>query len=526
MRPRGTGTLFSLALPFAWILGCAAMGCAKPQTSREVESSVVLARPEGVAGWRDPVWLDDDHLLVVFLPDDNPSRQDLAILNLASSQFRCLTCALPARNRERPVPHPNGRDVFIHSNPGKGTAWELQTYVLGGDRPLLEESPSMTGEYLLDGLSEGEGTLQDRWPSISPDGGRIAWTKVRTDGFLMLIGDLIRVDGRFRVSGPRVVGAPRGITKNSADDIRVRGAFYETKDISHGGTALAFSATRDQSMNLDDYLMDLETGEVTRHTFHPDWDEDGHWSPDGSSFVTATSRGRNVLEAFATLPLPPFGDFLQTLPVVAYQLAGSGTSRRSARRSAVLFSAEGDANGSAGIPLDDPGDEWFVGDAPRWAPDGRRLVVGEFIPRSDDQTRIRLITLRSSHAAVPIGIRSPSLDWAPFLSDYAPNPPPLETTLSGARGGTVKIVFSGSLPAGQMTIEYGDYSENGDEVLNGTQQFRTLLTDARFNEKVELSGKHSGTLTVDLTFSDKAAEGEVRSVLDGKTVERRFTPSD
>ena len=140
---------------------------------------------------------------------------------------------------------PDGKSLVVDV---QGTLWLL-------------ESGSKKGRALTDGLGD------DRQPSFSPDGRRIAFQSYRS--------------GLWHVWSVGVDGSGlRQITTGDFDD--------REPAWSPDGARIAFSSDREG--NYDVWSIDLESGSLSRHTSDEGNDYAPAWSPDGRHLVFVSDR--------------------------------------------------------------------------------------------------------------------------------------------------------------------------------------------------------------------------------------------
>jgi len=107
----------------------------------------------------------------------------------------------------------------------------------------------------------------NNWPSLSPDGKRIAFGSTR--------------DGNFELYSMKVDGTdPVRLTHNRFQDVRPR--------YSPDGSQIAFSSTRDG--NHEVYVMNADGSDIRRVTHHDERDDYPGWHPDGKQLVMVSER--------------------------------------------------------------------------------------------------------------------------------------------------------------------------------------------------------------------------------------------
>jgi Tol biopolymer transport system component len=132
-------------------------------------------------------------------------------------------------------------------------------------------------------LSDGSGVNQ--WPSWSPDGRKIAF---------------IRGDPAGEPYGVYVIGADgRGLAKISGEVLAEESRPAWSPDgarIVFSGYAASELPVRDNFVQTDLYVVDVEGGRPTRITAGETIDRDPAWSPDGSRILFVRAKGLRVEE--------------------------------------------------------------------------------------------------------------------------------------------------------------------------------------------------------------------------------------
>ena len=398
--------------------------------------------------------------------------------------------------------------------------------------------------------TRGADALQDRWANVSPDGRRLVWTRFAGGRFRMLLAALARdADGTaYRVDDVRDVtppgDAPAGTAARFAADT---GAWYEAKGFADGGRTLMFSATRDASMNLDDYALDLATGAVRRLTTNTGWDEDPEASPDGRWVVTGGGRAPDVMAPFDLVPVPALFDPAKLLGVHRY--SQSGEARRGEFRSPVILPRAGESPSHPGIVLTaGAADGWYVAGAPMFSSDGRLLVWSEFRSgRPGHRVRLADVTALNPGRPVP-AVATPLPAWAPVgagapdvsagtagsagagssaperaaLARAAFGAGPAVRTLAGRVAGTLTLERGGGLGARRFTARYRGYADTPGLVIDGEESATVSLAGSALVSHLRVRGAHTGRTDIDVTFHGTRATGRAASTVDGRTATQTF----
>lgn len=247
-----------------------------------------IPKPSGVIGWGAPKFTPDGNWVsFAFAPTDDINKRRIGLIHEDGSGFQCLTCNLNY-NAGPHIWFPDGETLLFYFF----NLYEPNFFVF--------ELSSPDRYYEIQNISTPGELTHDRFPVLSPDGKKLVWTKVRYDGFHIVMGDLVRDDNGYHVENVRHLYPPTIIDENDPDQWARANAWYEAKSFTGGGRTLVFSATLSQAGNVDDFLLDLETGEITRITTHPEWDEGAEFSPDGLNFLNGNMEISVPLAGMAT----------------------------------------------------------------------------------------------------------------------------------------------------------------------------------------------------------------------------------
>ncbi|KAL1968700.1 hypothetical protein VTN77DRAFT_1526 [Rasamsonia byssochlamydoides] len=275
-----------------------------------------------------PRWLV---ILCPFYGTDGLSQ--IGYIQPDGSGYTCLTCDIPHGNGIGYLSAlPDQKSIFFGS---QDSSREVAADLPGAAvRPqILECSPSVldcqTATILpvsIPQLDHDITVLQAREPRISPDGRHYLVTAVRTDGFIILLGDLSRTNTTYTVDNLRVLNPSSQCPPRTSDDWVNRLAWYEAKAFFNGNTVL-YASTRGEGFNFDDWSLDLETGESTRLTRCLEWDEDIALDPSGQYYLIGSARQfHNQLRSLSAMKLPPFLDYALT-GLSSYSILGTNTGR-------------------------------------------------------------------------------------------------------------------------------------------------------------------------------------------------------
>lgn len=445
------------------------------------------------------------------------------------SGFACLSCApgFPSASTYLSgESFPDGARLLLSS--GENNSSSQLGYAVLECTPSLAQCDSAS-VVPIEGFPGGP-KLQDRVPKLAPDGGHLLWTRIRPDGYFMVVAPLQRAAaayslGEARVLNPRASSPPGGPSARQA-----RTAWYEAKSLSYDGTELAFAGTLGDSLNLDWFTMSLATGQVTRLTRDGDWDEGGQLFPGGRFMTGGSSRGLGVTAALGTLPRPSLFDHAiigaMTNAFIPRDLPFVPARPRSSRLVQHLLDRRCEDPDAALFAVGNEEEGWIGngGGGTIWARDGRRFVNNEKRVDAPDTTRLRVVSLDAPPRAdePPPGLQLPA--WAPRLADLPLLPAlPGPVVYAGPRGGKVTVTALGDMLGGTFAATYDAYENEAGEILDGFQRASVLgPLIAHVEERLVVSGSRSGRSEIDVWFADAATQGSARSELDGAVFERRF----
>lgn len=474
-------------------LGLVLLGAAPSQAQAPEDLRIrrtVVSLPPSVTEVNQCAWTRTGNALLCLASLTQREGRQVVLVRPDGSGLRCLTCAAGVPGARRPhklAVFPDRRRFLVGTLPaGEVNADEGASLVssVGECAPSLLDCDRIAFSPVE--LPAGTGSLNDREIRLSPDGRKFVYTIVRNDGFLVLMGDLVREADRYVVRDARVLNAAGSTT---AADLARRGAFAEAKSFSDART-LIYASTEEAGSNMDVYRLDLATGQRQRVTTNGEWDEDAEDDPRGRYMsVGSTRRNFNVLRGATVIPLPPFLDQVKTVFFARFKLANLEERRRALE--AWITDDATERAGGLGKQISDLRGGWDARMPVRWSPDGTRLVFYEVGPGT--ATRLVVVRVRGLKPVAPHCLdpdsdpacRTPTPTWAPLLSEYPPLPPGVRV-VSGPAGGSATISFAGLVIGGEMRVDYRDYRTADGLVINGFEQISGF---AYRDMRIELSGE-------------------------------------
>lgn len=504
-------------------------GTAPDPCAPRLESAIV-PMPAHVRTPRSSGFVQDASSGITFEYTDAFTDDDeIGYVHTDGSGFRCISCDPAFDGHPALDPgdaFPDGRRFLAQSGENNGFG-QLSFYVVECT-PSIEHCAHV-GILPIEGFPGGP-KLQDRVPKLSPDGNHIVWTRIRTDGYFMLVGALERRQRKYVIRDVRVLNPPSEAAQDSIQAWSFGSAWYEAKSVSADGRSLAFAGTLGDSLNLDWFTMDLTSGLVTRLTRDGDWDEGGQMFPGERYMTGGSSRGSEVTAALGAMPRPPFFDFAIIGAVTNHYIPRSfplvpDRARRSRLEQHVLDRRCADPE--LGLTAVELSEEGFVGNGGGgtiWSSDGTRFLNGE--RREDEPSTSRLSVVTIVGAEPFVGEPAPMVipTWAPRLRDL-PEPRPWlrDRTITGPEGGTVTVSVTGDMLAGIFEARYEGYVVSGCARLDGVQRASVLgALVADLEESFTLSGCLTGWSEIDVFFADVGTFGRATTVLGDDVHDRVF----
>ncbi len=483
--------------------GSAGAGGATP--SPEAIEVVEVPLPEGVSipsQQNSTGFTVDGSRLFTTVIIDGVEGRHIATLAKDGSDFRCLTCedlASPDVDLRQPQMATDGRRFAVRNGSGEQR------------HAFIECTPSIldcqTAAFVPLEVPLGPvALLRTDQLRISPDGEHVLFVHVRQDGLLIpVFGGLVRETDpdTYSVDDPRALAGFRPTFTGPSDALELaEGNWGEGKGFSDGGASVVYYTTID-SLNYDSVKLDLETGEITRLTSDPEYDEDVHISPDGQWVVTASFRNYQRMSVFSLVPRPPIIDAALRGPIA---LLRNENERRFFDLWLLPFGrADEDAEIAQQILDDDEVNElsFNTRGQGRWSGDGTQFVFVEEDARALGTARLKHATFTSRQPATPVPIvASPEPTWAPPVSDVLSPTEITLGTLQGPASGRAEVDFELQLAplSGMVDMEvtYVDYSADGCSFLNGTEAVTVDVVAYTWTADLEVTGCHVGSLVADV----------------------------
>ncbi|OLO99127.1 hypothetical protein BVU76_27305 [Mycolicibacterium porcinum] len=467
----------------------------------EVER-VILEMPDGVKNPVNPRYSEDGKSIYFSGTPTAGGRTEIYQISIDGSHVECVTCGVSTEetgNLAKPVPFTDGsgRVLVLVNVDGESPRYSvLETGVNG--KELVPVTTPDGGGYIID---------RQREMRPSPDGTHVLFTRivVGENGALQalpVVGTLTRTEDGYVVEDARVV-YPTG----------------EGKQWTPDGKGVIILGGQYDAGNVDDIVVNLETGEVTRLTANPDYDEDTDLSPNQQWIAIGSTRGLDALTPMTRIERQNF------LPVyVGAPVYGAYATPINVSNQEWVLEVGDELDGENGLPLFETGDGWTARSMPSWNPDGTAVTFWESSVDDPTQSRLVIANLKYTTSVGPVAAdrSTPDPDWAPALGTYVAKTTPLPPvgTYSGAKGGTA-VVTETTDSTGHTTrkVVYTDYVNEDGMILNGYESadYAASQNEVHYLADVTVTGTHTGSLKADATMNafQQSLTGYITSDLDG-----------
>lgn len=474
-------------------------------------SVAVVPLPASITEVQLPWWTADGSRIVFSARSTDFDGMHIATVVPDGSDFQCLTCGISPGTPPlmKPIAFDDGRRVLVRVG--------NQTPFTNGTHAVLECNPSVVqcDEAALVPVEVPADPLiiqPQREFRVAPGGNRVGLTQMRANRrgdptYVAIVAGLRREVDRYVLDDPRVV-SDRGELKQFSPD----GSVAYVSEFVEGPEA----------GNGDVMAIDLKTGESSRLTTFPDYDEPVEPSPVSEWFTVGSARGAAIFEPLAQVRRPNvIGAALSPMALYLFN------TYRDELLEPWLITARSEADGEMGVLLN-PGSiaaGWEGRMIPNWHPDGNRVVfweadVDSTAGSADAGSRLVVSTVDGlgpgTERPAPT---TPDLGWAPSLAGYSPGGPYIPESREGAVSGRMDVTVTS---AASLTIDvtYTGFSDDGEWVLDGTEWILNVggpTGSVEYAADIQVSGGHEGYLrAVDVRGNAIAGfTGRIESAVDG-----------
>ncbi|OCB08637.1 hypothetical protein A5717_28045 [Mycolicibacterium porcinum] len=465
---------------------------------------VILDLPDSITNPNTPRFSEDGQSIYFGATPAEGGRQEIYRIGVDGSNVECITCGVSpgvTAGLSRVVPFQDGSGRLM-----------IQVTTSPNSYVVYEETAD--GKQLVPVITPPSGARAidpQREMRISPDGTHVLFSQIQmtSTGLITavpVVGRLERTDAGYEIADARVV-YPVG----------------EGKQWTPDGKGVIILGGRYEAGNVDDIVVDLETGEVTRLTGNLDYDEDIDMSPNEQWIAVGSTRGYDALTPMSRIVRPAF------LPAdiqgaVYEKYRGTGDSTNITNQEWVI-AIEDDLKGENGIPVFVDGDGYTARSMASWNNTGDAVAFWEASGADATDTRLVIAKLNYTTSVGPVqGDRTtPDPTWAPELKTYVPSTAPLPPTgtYAGAGGGTAVVTEASDPTTGHIvrTVTYTDYVNEQGMILNGTESTDTTASQSSIHyvADITVTGTHTGYLDADATVNklQRTMTGHITSDLDG-----------
>lgn len=471
--------------------------------SPEVER-VILDLPDNITNPNTPRFAQDGQSLYFAATPAEGGREEIYQISVDGTDVQCITCGVSTDitgglGRVDPFDDGTGRLMIqVRTSPNSYVVYEETA----DGKQLVPVVTPPAGARVLD---------PQREMRISPDGTHVLFSQIQMTptGLITavpVVGRLERTAAGYEIADARVV-YPVG----------------EGKQWTPDGKGVIILGGRYEAGNVDDIVVDLETGEVTRLTGNLDYDEDIDMSPNGQWIAVGSTRGYDALTPMSRIVRPAF------LPAdiqgaVYEKYRGTGDSTNITNQEWVI-AIEDDLKGEYGIPVFVDGDGYTARSMASWNTTGDAVAFWEASHADETDTRLVIANLKytTSVGLVEGDLVTPDPTWAPELKTYVPSAAPLPPTgtYAGAGGGSAVVSEVTDPTTGHIvrTVTYTDYVNEEGMILNGTESTDTTASQSsiHYTADITVTGEHTGYLKADATVNklQRTMTGYITSDLDG-----------
>ena len=445
---------------------------------------VILNMPDGITNPTSSRFAADGKSILFSGAPSAGGRREIYQISVDGTDVKCLTCGVSPTvtadlNKMTPFEDGSGR-ILVEAGSNKWVVFEDGA----NGKQLASIATPPSGARVL------EPTREMR---ISPDGTHVVFTQIQLGqggviAAVPIVGTLNRTASGYEIADARVI-FPTG----------------EAKQWTHDGKGVIILGGQYEAGNVDDVIVDMATGKVTRLTGNLDYDEDTDLSPNGKWLAIGSTRGLDALTPMSRIVRPAFlPAFIQGSVYERYANPINVSNQE------WLIAVADDLNRENGIPLFVGGDGYTARSMPSWNETGDAVTFWERSITDPTQTRLVIANLKytTSVGTVEGDQSTPHPMWAPQLGTYVPSAPPLPPTgtYAGVGGGTAVVSEAAdpTNPAATIrTVTYTNYVNDQGMILNGTESTSTTASQnsVRYLADINVSGAHTGYLRGDVTIN-------------------------
>lgn len=462
---------------------------------------VILDLPAGITHPNTPRFSEDGQSIYFGATPATGGRQEIYQISVDGSKVECITCGVSTE-----VTAGLGRVVPFQDGSGR-----LMIQVTTSPNSYVVYEETADGKQLVSVITPPAGARvldPQREMRISPDGTHVLFSQIQMSpqGLITavpVVGRLERTAAGYEIADARVV-YPVG----------------EGKQWTPNGKGVIILGGRYEAGNVDDIVVDLETGEVTRLTGNLDYDEDTDLSPNQKWIAIGSTRGYDALTPMSRIVRPAF--LPADIQGAVYQAYAGTSDGQNISNQEWILAVEDDLKGENGMPVFVDGDGYTARSMASWNDTGDAVTFWEASPTGESRLVIANLKYTTSVGPVEGDRVTPDPTWAPELKTYVPSAAPLPPTgtYAGAQGGTAVVSeVTGATGHTVRTVTYTDYVNEQGMILNGTESTDTTASQSSIHylADITVTGEHTGYLKADANINklQRTITGHITSDLDG-----------
>ena len=306
-------------------------------------------------GGSDGISFSPDGTRVAFPASGNDGKPpQVHVARLDGSEDTCLTCAhTPLGWNDGARFRPNHPDTILfvstrdhpHSIGGDGGGIGQELYAMRADGSEATR------------LTTSDGFATNYHANFSHDGNHVVWGTTDHRTWQVVVADFVDDDQGMRLTNQR--------------RLRNDTTWWETHDFTNDNRRVITTNTRAGLESSDIYAVDIDSGELTRLTDAPPWDEHAHLSPDGRVMTWISGRWHPAaISRFADGSLDATFDFFWIVPGIFFDFSNRP----------VGFSSELTLMNNDGTEITQLTDDGLVCADNQWSADGTRILFRQSPP--------------------------------------------------------------------------------------------------------------------------------------------------
>jgi Tol biopolymer transport system component len=227
--------------------------------------------------------------VIAFDKTEKDGYTDVYVMSFEGSDSMCLTCDWLPNHNGNPEWHPSGeyivfqaQDPNLQGLPSNAIGKFAASPGVGINNNIWVMTEDGSKKWQLTHVKDRHGALH---PQFSPDGKKLLWSEV--------ISPQMDEIGHWEIKLADFViekGVPSICNVLSFRPLDLQ--LYEVHGFSPDGKKILFSGVKQGGYyyDMEIYLMDIGSMEVTQLTNNDEWDEHAHFTPDGNYIIWVSSE--------------------------------------------------------------------------------------------------------------------------------------------------------------------------------------------------------------------------------------------